>query len=1099
MASGLSVVEGAAASLSPLRAPVRAGINVIRVLGDFRVDFAESAVDESVWRRVHARRLLQLLCSSTRLSESRAGVLEALWPDFDDARARNRLHHTIHWVRKSLEALPEVTRPQILVGRDRVELVLPSQTRIDVVEFERCLDLDHDDELARLRAIELALDWYAGELAPDWPDNPEVAARRVRLAEIHAKALNEAAQLAWELGLADRALEHAQRLAQLLEFDLDAQLGYATLLADQGRPDAALVHCRESRQALLEVDAGSAARLDQLERQIQQRVNRPRAPVGALPSAASTGQGAVASARPQLPEPVVILGYGRDRSAALQALRDPTVQIVTLAGPPGAGKSALAGSLARELAAEHRHGVVWIDCSGLMPQPDALLARLVSGLAGAGLVPSSPGDAAPLDVMARTLKGRELLVVVDGLEDASALEHELARLSNLGSDVRWLVTAWMNMRAPGERTIVLDPSQLVHADGRGGPSPACKLLLQNMHRAVSTCSAEDLEAAQALACELDGLPRLLAAAARWGRTGLLTELHDRIRTDPAAVLRFEPVVKQPEELPGPGLVRWLRNADPNVLQLLATLAQLRSWLTREDMACLLGDLDETRLHGLIDGCVRHHFLLRRVRRGDHSTWSEFRVPRYVVAALAYAHAGELQHDCARRVERLFLRQGRPDRLGEGHDPAQRLAWFDDRFDDFEALVLRLQQQLDCRSVAALCLAQAGFLRRPRHARKALSWLEWLGGPMDGLDAAASAALLVERSELRVQMGNFVGACEDACRALAHMAQGSNLLLEARARKIVERYGNSQERQRWPRAMSQRGLEAGEALLRVAQLAARHGALGKALQLCGQAEGVFGYFELRRGLLRTYQSEAKFSFRIGQPEAAHRYLALARSIAVAMSDSKEVARCDLMLADVLLSEQEFPKALDVTGRVLAQLPGTAPPLLLKRGLIAMGWAHYALGTMPVARALSREVEHAASGPSDPATAFEVGMLASMLDARRGDPGSARRRLRTALDLIGRESVFVDPQGELINVAELAVAMRRADVASSALAELHRFDETTGQRLRPWVRARAHALSSASAPAAQGLLASEGRGESIVRAAIDTLASAPDEPLPLQAFQ
>jgi DNA-binding SARP family transcriptional activator len=1060
---------------------------LIRLLGGFRVEFSEGAVDDSVWRRVHARRLLQLLGSSTRQSEARASVLEALWPDFDEARARNRLHHTIHWIRKSLEELPEALRPQIVVGRERVELLLPAHTCIDALEFERCLSQDDEDESVRLRTIELALHWYGGELAPDWLDNPEIAARRARLADMHAKALNQAVQLAWELDLPDRALEHAQRLSQLLEFDLDAQLTYATLLADQGRPDAALLHCKSARQALVEIDPGSAARLDQLERQIQQKVNRPGAVAAAPPATSSMGSADAVAARSRLPAPVSILGYEREREAALQGLRDPLVAIVTLAGPPGCGKSALAGWLAREVAAEHRHGVVWIDCAGMAAAPDALRERLLSGLADAGLAPSTPGDAAPLDLMARALKGRELLVVVDGLEDASLLGHEWARLTGLGSDVRWLVTAWTNLRALGERTIALDPSQLLQTDELGGPSPGCRLLLQSGHPVGSVDNPEDAKLAHALACELDGLPSLLKTANRWGSTGLLAELYGRVLQDPAAILRLDGEAGQPDELPLSSLVRWLWSADRGVRQLLGTLAQMRSWLTREDMACLFEELDETELHALIDLCVRRHLMLRRVRKGDHSTWSEFRVPRYVVAALAHGDGGAVHEDHQGRIERLFLHHGTAKGPGEGHDPAQRLAWFDDRFDDFEALVARLQQQLNFRAVASVCLAQAAFLRRPRHARKALEWLEWLGGGMDGLEAA-TAPLLVERSELRVQLGNFIGAFEDACRALGQGNRGSNPLLEARARRIVERYGNAQERPRWPRAMSQRGLEAGEALLRVAQLAARRGALGQALQLCAQSEGVFGYFGFKRGLLRAYQSQAKFAFRLGQTEAAHRNLAMARAAATSSCDLHEVARCDLMLAELLISEQHFSKALEACGQVLAELPGDAPPLLVRRGLLAMGWTHYALGALPVARALSREMEDPSSGPSDLATVFEAGMLASLLDARRGNAESARRRLRGTLELIGREHVFVDPQGELVNVADLAMLLKCPDVASSMLAELTRFEQVPGQELRPWVRARTLALgvTATQGPGTRAL--AESTGPTLVRDAIGSLASA-----------
>jgi hypothetical protein len=158
---------------------------------------------------------------------------------------------------------------------------------------------------------------------------------------------------------------------------------------------------------------------------------------------------------------------------------------------------------------------------------------------------------------------------------------------------------------------------------------------------------------------------------------------------------------------------------------------------------------------------------------------------------------------------------------------------------------------------------------------------------------------------------------------------------------------------------------------------------------------------------------------------------------------------------------------------------------------MGWIHYALGALPVSRALAREAEDPSSGPSDPSTAVEVGLLASLLDARRGHAASARLRLRTTLDLIGRENVFVDPQGELVNVADLAMVLQRPDVAGCLLDDLERFEQVAGQQLRPWVRARSSALGTTARPGARIRALSEPSGRALVSAAIGVLASAPGD--------
>ena len=108
-AAGYAAVAGGAA-----KSRAASPSCIIRVLGAFAFEFPQSFPEEdNPWRRAHARRLLQIVGSAPRMSESRAKVLAALWPDFDEQRARNRLHHTVHWIRKGLEAYLTVLMEQL--------------------------------------------------------------------------------------------------------------------------------------------------------------------------------------------------------------------------------------------------------------------------------------------------------------------------------------------------------------------------------------------------------------------------------------------------------------------------------------------------------------------------------------------------------------------------------------------------------------------------------------------------------------------------------------------------------------------------------------------------------------------------------------------------------------------------------------------------------------------------------------------------------------------------------------------------------------------------------------------------------------------------
>ncbi|HEX7636972.1 MAG TPA: hypothetical protein VF457_01135, partial [Burkholderiaceae bacterium] len=217
-AAGYAAVAGGAA-----KSRAASPSCIIRVLGAFAFEFPQSFPEEdNPWRRAHARRLLQIVGSAPRMSESRAKVLAALWPDFDEQRARNRLHHTVHWIRKGLEHVPQACRPQIVVSGDRVQIQLAPGTVIDAQAFVDAIQQDADEDMARLAALEHALGWYRGEFAPDWQGVEEAETRRAWLAGLHQRALDEAVQLAIDLGRTDNALHLAQRRAQLPGAEIEA-------------------------------------------------------------------------------------------------------------------------------------------------------------------------------------------------------------------------------------------------------------------------------------------------------------------------------------------------------------------------------------------------------------------------------------------------------------------------------------------------------------------------------------------------------------------------------------------------------------------------------------------------------------------------------------------------------------------------------------------------------------------------------------------------------------------------------------------------------------------------------------------------------------
>ena len=1036
------------ATLVPGEASAPAGL--IRVLGAFATEFRHAALDPGLWRRAHARRLLQLLGSAWHLSESRAKVLAALWPDFDEQRARNRLHHTVHWIRQGFETLPLALRPQIVVGAERVELKLPPDVLLDAQEFLAAFETEAIDDASRFAAVARALHWYQDDLATDWDSSSEIESRRAWLAGLFDQALAEAVQLATDLEYTDLALQYALRRALRPSAGVEAHCVYASLMADRGRPDAAVSHCRSIRDLLKEEDGGAVHRLDDLVRDIQQRANRPAA-------ASATEPGIVAMApepaRAALPLRKAIVGYQGLLEAASRTLADPYSTLVALVGPPGCGKTALAIELCHRTSSHFRHGVVWIDCQNASTHvADFLLA------VARALMPRDRCESTVEAVM-QALHGRELLVVLDGL--ASPCHPEIARAISawhaMNRDVRWLVTAQTPLRLRDEKNLIVDPTDLLHSPDSATPPPAAQLVHRSGVHGWSLQDKRVRATVEAIALAVDGLPSLLEAAGRVLETMWPNELVSRLERDPVVLLRdpLRPVdVARSASPAGEALVRWVESASADLKRLLALAGRCRSWLSRDDLAALW-DGEPAAVHGLVEQAVRQQLFLRRVRQAHDGAWSEFRVPRYAVAAQVIAGDDLPPHTVQARIA-AWLTLGASPSDTTLAAVTRAATWFDDHIDDFEALVREWQIGGRHADLASLCAAQRHAWGGSRHAPRVLDWLTSLGEHMEQVPDACAAQLFVERARLRAQLGQLHGAFEDAGRAVSRLGTSGDQALRSAAISLIDRYGASQAGSARAPSVNAKGIEAGESLLRVAQATLRQGELAKALQSCAEAVGVFNHFGLTRGLLKSQQMRAKIAFALGDTSLAQQCILHVERSARALSDQSEAAKAELLRAAVLMSDMQFQRAIETTSLLMARPEVTRHPALATRGLLLLGWANYAMGAWPVARAFATELREQAKLSANMGTRVSVETLSALLDARQGSRAIAVRRVGELLDIPSRDRHLPDLQGDCVNAADLLLHLGRPDLATRALERLAEFSRRPQHRLRLWVAQRAHDL-------------------------------------------
>ncbi len=202
-------------------------------------------------------------------------------------------------------------------------------------------------------------------------------------------------------------------------------------------------------------------------------------------------------------------------------------RLVTLTGPGGAGKTRLAGEVAKQVAGRFADEV-WLAELAAVRDP----AQVVAVVAAALGIRDLPAVAAA-DALANALAGRQLLLVLDNCEHVIGAAAELCGRLLLGADdVRVLATSREPLRIAGESQYRLAPLTLPDPDNPADPdgSEAVALFADRARRADAgfALDGETAPVVARLVARLDGLPLAIElAAARVEALGV-AQLLDRI-------------------------------------------------------------------------------------------------------------------------------------------------------------------------------------------------------------------------------------------------------------------------------------------------------------------------------------------------------------------------------------------------------------------------------------------------------------------------------------------------------------------------------------------------------------------------------------------
>lgn len=340
----------------------------VLMLGGLRLRLGER--EDAHFRTQKTAALLAYLALHPGRPHRREVLMELLWPDGEEAAARQSLSTALWALRQQLRALAPAGPDLFSTDRSTVTLSAGS-IRTDVFEFQEALQSARAASTPeeRIRCLSQAVRLYQGEFLPGLYDDWILTEQR-RLAALYEQALAELCTLLEADRRYGAALEYAMRVAVGDPLGPEPQERVMRLYAAQGQERAALAHYRDyERLVRRELGQPPQPSLRELAREIE-------AGLSALPDADSPPP-------PKPPAPLQDSYVLRAVDHAFDQGVEARSSILLLKGPRGTGKTSLLG---RGLGHAREQGalVVLTDLqslsAGQLDSGDALLRALADSL-----------------------------------------------------------------------------------------------------------------------------------------------------------------------------------------------------------------------------------------------------------------------------------------------------------------------------------------------------------------------------------------------------------------------------------------------------------------------------------------------------------------------------------------------------------------------------------------------------------------------------------------------------------------------------------------------------------------------------------------------
>lgn len=574
----------------------------VRVLGPIEVIGEAGPVVVSAGKH---RRLLAALLVRPGVVRSVDLLLDALWDDELPRSAEKLLQVYVSQLRKLLPWPLEIQTAGAGYALD------PGDAVLDAVRFEALIAEAADAAAGSNHAMAAALLQQALGL---WRGRAYGDLAEAAFARPEAQRLEAARELAVERRIeAELALGREQELlpellAQAAANPLRERLQYLAMLAlyRSGRQAEALEVYQATRATLVdELGVEPGEELRELQRLILTQD----------PALANRAAALVAPAElPTPPNP--LRGRDRELDELDTLLRRDDVRLVVLTGAGGSGKTRLAIEAARRNAGAFASGAAFVSLATVR-DPALLAASLAAGLGLQGVATD------PLDALAAQLRSRELLLVLDNLEQLRSAAPVLISLLSRAPRLKLLVTSRVVLHVSGEHVYAVD---------RLSQGAAEELLIERARTAdprFALAGADD-PTLRELCQRLDRLPLAIELAAGHLRALTPAELLAHLGS------RLPLLVGGPSDLPARqqtlrATLEWsFDQLDDAGRADFVALAVFAGGCTFDAAAAVLGveTLDPHRLRQLVD-----HSLLVHSVTGHASRYSMLEMVREFAAEL----------------------------------------------------------------------------------------------------------------------------------------------------------------------------------------------------------------------------------------------------------------------------------------------------------------------------------------------------------------------------------------------------------------------------------------------------------------------------------